>query len=152
MSVRPSAWNISAPTGRIFMKFDTGRSCWTCSEDSDLVELTDATGHEEWRAYTTALVTNFTKISTVYVVTMVTGVTADFSLPWLYWLPLWHVLLVTLLTWSPNESSRSALCGWHSYLAMTETYCSLWVWAEVEETAEHGAYRATYHSQTAASL
>ena len=24
MSVRPSAWNYSAPTGRIFMKFDVG--------------------------------------------------------------------------------------------------------------------------------
>ena len=39
MSVGLSAWNNSAPTGRIFMKFDTSIFSKTCRENSSLIKI-----------------------------------------------------------------------------------------------------------------
>ena len=42
MSVRPSAWNNSAPTGQIFMKFDTGVFSKICPENSSFINPLNA--------------------------------------------------------------------------------------------------------------
>ena len=39
MSVRPSAWNNSAPTGRIFMKFDIDCFSKICRENSSFITI-----------------------------------------------------------------------------------------------------------------
>ena len=46
VSVRPSAWNSMALTGRIFMKFDTGVFfSKICRENSSVIKILQNNGH-----------------------------------------------------------------------------------------------------------